>query len=793
MFKNYFTIAWRNLVKNRIYSIINISGLAVGMAVAMLIGLWLYDEVSYDKNFANFNRIAQVMQNQTFNGETGTQEANPAVMGEEIRRVYGSDFKHVLQATWNYDHTLTYGDKTFFKPGSCFEPGVTDMLSLKMIRGSRDGLKDINSIMLSESVAKTYFGNDDPLGKMIKVDNKSTVKVTGVYEDLPDNSSFNDLKFIMPWAYYIRETKWVQQMEDPWGSNFSRTFAQIADNADMQKVSAKIKDVKLNKVSKEDRRYKPTVFLHPMRKWHLYSEFKNGVLIGGRIDTVWMFGIIGIFVLLLACINFMNLSTARSEKRAREVGIRKAIGSLRTQLVTQFFSEAVVIAIIAFWFAICLVVLILPFFNSVAGKKITLPWDHALFWLTSIGFTVITGLIAGMYPALFLSSFNPVKVLKGTFRTGRFASLPRKMLVVSQFTISVILIIGTIVVYKQINYAQNRAVGYNRNGLISIGSTDEIHKHFETIRTELKNNGAIAEMTESRSPATGVWNTNGGFDWEGKDPSLAVDFPNNGVTHEFGKTIGWHIKEGRDFSRDYATDSAAFILNESAVKFMGFKDPIGKIIRWDGKPFTVIGVVEDQLVQSPYKPVRASLFHISNSQESVFIIRMNPSLSVQKALSKIESVFKKYNPAIPFEANFVDEEYAKKFSNEKRIGQLAAFFAILAVFISCLGLFGLASYVAEQRTKEIGIRKVLGATVSRLWQMLSIDFIVLILIACFIAIPVAWYCMHTWLQQFDYRTNIPWWVFSLTCIGALLITLLTISFQAVRAALANPVNSLRSE
>lgn len=793
MFKNYFTIAWRNLVKNRIYSIINISGLAVGMAVAMLIALWLYDEVSYDKYFPNYDRIAQVMQHQTFNGETGTQEANPAILGEEIRRVYGSDFKHVLQATWNHDHTIAYGDKTFFKPGSCFEPGVTDMLSLKIIRGTRDGLKDINSIMLSASVAKTYFGNDDPMGKMMKIDNKSTVKVTGVYEDLPDNSSFKELKFIMPWAYYLRETKWIQKMDDPWGSNFTRTFAQITDNANMQKVSAKIRDVKLNKISKEDRRYKPVIFLHPMNKWHLYSEFKNGVIIGGRIDTVWMFGIIGIFVLLLACINFMNLSTARSEKRAKEVGIRKAIGSLRKQLISQFFGEAVIIASIAFLFAICLVVLILPFFNSVADKKISLPWSNALFWLASLCFTVITGLIAGMYPALFLSSFNPVKVLKGTYRTGRYASLPRKMLVVTQFTISVILIIGTIVVYKQINYAQNRPIGYSKNGLITISSTEDIHKHFEAVRSELKNSGAITEMAESGSPTTAVWNTNGGFDWEGKDPSLAVDFPNNAVTYEYGKTIGWRIKEGRDFSKDYATDSAAFILNESAVKFIGLKDPIGKILKWDNRPYTIIGVVEDLLVQSPYKPVRASLFHISTDQESVFTIRMNPALSAREALSKIERVFKKYNPAIPFEPNFVDEDFGKKFDNEKRIGQLAAFFAILAVFISCLGLFGLASYVAEQRTKEIGIRKVLGASVSRLWQMLSIDFIVLILIACFIAVPVAWYCMHTWLQQFDYRTNIPWWVFLLTCTGAMIITILTISFQAIRAALSNPVSSLRSE
>ena len=793
MIRNYFKTAWRNLVKSKGSSFINISGLSVGMAVALLIGLWIWDELRFDKNHQNYDRIAQVMQHQNFNGQIGTQTANPAVMGEEIRRVYSSDFKYVLQSSWNFNHALTYGDKIFLKPGSFFEPQVTEMLSLKMLSGTRKGLNDINSILLSSTVAQAIFDKKDPIGKIIKVDNKADLKVTGVYEDLPNNSSFRELQIIMPWDLYLSLNPWIKKMETPWGSNFTQTFAQVADNVNMEKVSYKIRNVKLNKTAQEDRRYKPVVFLHPMSKWHLRSDFKNGVNTGGQIENVWLFGIIGFFVLLLACINFMNLSTARSEKRAKEVGIRKAIGSERRQLIIQFFSESVLIAAIAFVISLLLVILILPSFNLVAEKKISLLWDNPLFWMAGIGFSLITGLIAGVYPALYLSSFQPIKVLKGTFRVGRYASIPRKVLVVMQFTISMVLIIGTIVVYQQIKVGQNRPIGYNRDGLLTHNVTDEMHKHFETIRTELKNNGAIIEMTESGSPTTSVWNSNGGFDWEGKDPNQAVDFPNNSVTHEYGKTIGWKIKEGRDFSRDFATDSAAFILNESAVAFIGLKDPVGKIIRWENKPYTVIGVVTDLLVESPYKPVRASMFHVSNEQQNVFIFRLNPSRSAKQALAKIEAVLKKHDPASPFKADFVDEEFAKKFGNEKRIGTLSTFFAVLAVFISCLGLFGLASFVAEQRVKEIGIRKVLGASVPNIWQLLSKDFVLLVIISCFIAIPIAFYYMNMWLAKYDHRASVSWWIFASAALGALIITLVTVSYQAIKAAVANPIKSLRTE
>ena len=794
MIKNYFKIAWRNLVKSKGYSAINIGGLAVGMAVAMMIGLWVFDELSFDKYHKNYDRIAQVMQHANFNGKIETQVANPALMGPELRAKFGSDFKYVVQSSWSGGHLLSVDNKPFMKTGIFFEPDAPEMLTLKMLKGSRDGLKDPYSIMLSASAAQSIFGKEDPINKTLKLDRNYDVRVTGVYEDLPGNTTFRNLEIMMPWKLWEIQNPWAKEMDEPWGSNFSQTFVQIADNADMKKVSAKIKNAKLNNVSKDEAKYQWIVFLQPMRKWNLYNEFKNGINTGGSIRYVRLFGIIGIFVLLLACINFMNLATARSEKRAKEVGIRKTVGSMRWQLIYQFFAESYLVVLLAFVLSLIIVILLLPLFNDVAGKKIGIPWQNPFFWLFNFAFILITGLLSGSYPALYLSSFQPLKVLKGTFRVGKLASVPRKVLVVAQFTVSVMLIIGTIIVYQQIQYAKNRPIGYTRDGLIAMGMQKEIGEHFQVIRNELKNSGAVEEMTGCQSPLTGVWNSNGGFDWEGKDPNLAVDFPNNGVTYEFGKTVNWKIKDGRDFSRDFATDSLAFIINESAVKFLGFQDPIGKTLKWDKKPYIIVGIVNDIMQESPFYPVRPTLYHIdADTNMWNTIIRLNPKQNAQQSISKIEQVWKKYVPEVPFDYKFVDEEFGRKFLEEERIGKLSSYFAVLAIFISCLGLFGMASFVAEQRTKEIGIRKVLGAGVVTLWRMLSTEFFILVLLSCIIATPIAWYYLHNWLSNYDYRIEIKWQVFVMAGFAALIITLLTVSFQAIKAALSNPIKSLRTE
>lgn len=795
MIKHYLKATWRNLIKQRGYSAINIGGLAVGMAVAMLIGLWVYDELTFNTYHKNYDRIAQVMQHANFNGKVGTQNANPALMGPELRAKYGSDFKYVVQASWGGSYLLSVGDKHIPKDGNYFDEEAPEMLSLNMLKGTRAALKDPYSILLSASAGKSLFGEEDPMGKTITVDRNQEVKVTGVYEDLPNNTTFSNVDIIMPWALYLIQNPWIKEMGNPWGSNFSQTFVQVADGADMAAVSAKIKNVKMDNVGEEERRYQWVAFLQPMRNWNLHNEFREGVNTGGNIRYVQLFGIIGIFVLLLACINFMNLATARSEKRAKEVGIRKTVGSHRWQLIGRFFAESFITVLLAFVLSLLLVVVFLPFFNEVADKKIALPWLNPLFWAASLVFIFITGLLAGSYPAFYLSSFQPLKVLKGTFKAGRFASIPRRVLVVIQFTVSVMLIIGTIIVYQQIQYAKNRPVGYIKEGLISLSLQKELRNHFEAFRTELKNAGAIEEMAGCQS-LTGVWNTNGGFDWEGKDPNMAVDFPNNAVTYDFGKIIQWEIKAGRDFSRERTTDSTAFVINESAAKFLGFEEPVGKTLRWDGEPFTIIGVVNDILQESPFFPVRPSLYHLSshdNGNMPNMILKLNPEQSTSQAISGIEKAWKKYVADVPFDYTFIDEEFGNKFRAEERIGKLSSYFAVLAILISCLGLFGMASFVAEQRTKEIGIRKVLGASVANLLRLLSKEFVLLVTVSCIIAAPIAWYYLHHWLINYDYRIEINWMVFIWAAAAALIITLLTVSFQAFKAAVANPVDSLRDE
>jgi putative ABC transport system permease protein len=496
MLRNYFKTAWRNLLKNKTSSFINIIGLAVGMAVAILIGLWIWDEMSFNKSFQNYDRIAQVMTNAAYNGGINTDYNSAPPYGDELRNVYGKDFKHVLMTSRSFKMVLSSGEKNLLKSGYYFEPGITDMLNLKMIKGTHAGLKDPSSIMLSASLAKAFFGDADPMGKSMKIDNSKNVIVTGVYEDLPYNTDFADMEFVAPWQLYITGSPWFRK--DSWEQDGYQTYVQIADNADMNKVSHEIRNLKLNRIDKEKAKANPQVFLLPMSKFHLYSDFDNGVIVGRSAQFVWMYGIIGVFVLLLACINFMNLATARSEKRAKEVGIRKAIGSLRNQLIKQFLSESLMVVFFSFILSLIVVQIMLPLFNDVADKKMTMPWSNIYFWLAGIVFSLLTGLIAGSYPAFYLSSFNPVKVLKGTFRAGRYASVPRKILVVMQFSVSIALIIGVVIVYKQIQLGKDRAVGYKREGLMTvITPTDEIHDHIDVVRDELKKSGAVLEVAET--------------------------------------------------------------------------------------------------------------------------------------------------------------------------------------------------------------------------------------------------------------------------------------------------------
>ncbi|MEX0315484.1 MAG: ABC transporter permease [Allomuricauda sp.] len=800
MFKNYLKIAWRNLSKNKSYTIINVGGLALGMAVTLIIGLWMEDELTHNSYFSHKDKIAQVFQSQTFNERTGTGPAIPRPLEKALREGYSDNFEYLVMSSWDNDKYLKYGDISISRTGYFMQRDAPEMLDLKILEGEKDGLREINSIMLNESTAKALFGTENPVGKILKMNNTNNMMVTAVYEDVPFNNTFNEANFLMPWDKYVANQEWVQNAEDSWGNNSFQMFVQIVANTSMENVSNTIRDVKKNLAGEDFLPYNPQLQLLPMKDWHLRSNFENGKQNGGRIKYVWLFGVIGAFVLLLACINFMNLSTARSEKRAKEVGIRKSIGSQRSQLINQFLGESFLVVVFAFTAALLIVLVSLSGFNELARKEIMFPWASPVFWAVSFVFILFTAVLAGSYPALYLSSFKPVDVLKGTFKAGKHASTPRKVLVVLQFTVSVAFIIGTVIVMQQINFAKNRPVGYDKEGLIQIPTfSEDFRGKYELMRNEFISSNAVVEMSTSSSPTTRIWSNRSGYTWEGKPEGFQEDFAWTNVSPEYAKSLNLKIISGRDFSREFATDSTAVLLNETAVKYMGLENPVGMLLRDSdeenpGPPLKIIGVVEDMIAQSPYEPVKQALYVFDRDDVSSFYnLRLNPKQSASQNLAVVERIFKAHFPDLPFQYDFVDEEYGKKFAAEERIGTLSGIFTALAILISCLGLFGLTSFVAEQRTKEIGVRKVLGASVFNVWNMLSKDFLKLVTVSCFIAVPISYYVMNGWLQEYPYRVILKWWIFGLAMLGAMAVTILTVSFQAIKAAKANPVKSLRTE
>lgn len=800
MYRNYFKIGYRQLGRNKGYSAINIGGLAVGMAVAMLIGLWVHDELTFDQYHENHDSIAQILQRNTVNGETATEKALPIPLKAELLSKYGNDFDKIILAFWEQNLIVSHDDTKLTTNGNFMENDVIRLFSLNMLKGTDDALSEPGSIIISETLSKKLFGKKDPMGNLMKIDNEMGVMVTGVYEDPPRNSSLFNLTFIAPWKLWETSQAWVQQAanENDWDNNSFQLYAQLSQHADIHEVSEKIKLAKFNNIDERQQAQRPELFLHAMNDWHLRSSWENGVQKGGLIQFVTLFGLIGILVLLLGCINFMNLSTAQSEKRAKEVGIRKTIGSLRGQLIQQFLTESLLVVFLAFVLAVSLVMLTIPAFNNLVEKELAMPFGNAYFWYISIGFLLFTTLLAGSYPALYLSSFRPITVLKGTYKAGKSALVFRKVLVVLQFTASIALIIGTILVEKQIQHTKDRPMGYDVDGTIMIWSNAvDFHGKFELLRTELKSKSAIVEMAEATSPLTSVFSFTNNLSWEGKEADHFINFGMIEVTPSYGQTIGWDIVEGRDFSKSFASDSLAFIINQKAADEMGLIDPLDKFIKWGddehARNYRVIGVVSDMLVLSPFDEVRPMLFSMSNDAMNCMTIKLNPEKSTSASLAIIEDVFKTHIPGIPFDYRFTDREHRLKFATEEKIGTLSGIFAVLAIFISCLGMFGMSSFVAAQRTKEIGIRKVLGASAISIWKMLAKDFVGLVLLSCFVAIPIAFFTLSGWLEGFEYRTSMHWSVFVLAGLGALLITILTVSYHAISSALRNPLSSLQSE
>ncbi|HEU5291719.1 MAG TPA: ABC transporter permease [Cyclobacteriaceae bacterium] len=790
MFANYIKVALRIIRRNKGYSFINISGLAVGLAAAILIMLWVQNEVSFDKFHTKADRIYKMFSRDYYNGSTDVWPNTPSLMGPELKQSYGeveefSRFRNVF-------FLVRTGEHRFNNRGAFADPAFLNMFNFEMLEGNHKALSNDFGIVLSESMAVKLFGKTSCLGETVLVNDGDNFAVTGVLKTLPHNTDFQ-FEYLLPWNY-MTHLGW-NRFQD-WTQTNANTFVLLKEGTSGEAFQSKVQKIVQHHVQQGDGSTRE-IIAHPLTKVHLYSQDENGELVRGRIETVRLFSIIAAVIMLIASINFVNLSTARSEKRAQEVGVRKVVGAQRGSLIVQFICESIVLVIFAFVIALVLVQLSLRAFNTIVNTPLQIDFSNPQYWLYALIVIVATGLLAGSYPAFYLSSSRPVQVLKGIFKNMNALITPRKVLVVTQFTFAIVLSICAIMVRQQIQFAMNRDAGYERPGVVYNFLQGEIPAHFESIKNELLSNGAAVSVTRTFSPVTNIWDVSNGYSWQGsteedKNSKIFLQF---GSDADFVKTFGVTITQGRDIDiNTFSSDTAAVLLNESAVEIMRMKNPVGEVIKNEsGEVLHVVGVVKDFIVGSPYQKVGPMMIKGWRNRYGSLHFRLNPELSQADALQKAETVFKKYNPEYPFEYFFAEDYYNMKFGNEKQTGTLASLFAGLAIFISCLGLFGLAAYVAENRTKEIGIRKVLGASTPGIIAMISKDFIRLVLVAIVISVPISFYIVNNWLQSFNYRVPIGVSVFLITAITAVLISLMTVGLQAVRAAVANPVKSLRSE
>jgi putative ABC transport system permease protein len=787
MLKNYFTVAFRNLLRSKGFSFINILGLSIGMASALLILLWVENEWSYDRTYPNSDRLYLVWNKDKWTNDTVCWPTTPKIMGSVLK----TDFPEIEKSSrvnWTQTLLFSVGEKRLNIKGTMVDPDFLSMFSVPFVEGNAGtALNNPTSIVITQSLAQKLFGSEDALGKTVKLDNKDVFNVSGVIKDLPNNTSF-DYEFLTPWSYM----KTRGDEDSSWGNNSTRNFVLLKPNTSLEALQKKIKTCIIHHSSPGAT---TTNFLYAFSREHLFGNFVDGKQHGGRIEMVRAFLLIALFILIIACINFMNLSTARSERRAKEVGIRKTVGALKEALIIQFLLESILLAFIAGVLALVIDWLCLSPFNDLTQKHLVLEFGQPVFWIAILGFILFTGLLAGSYPAFFLSAFRPVQVLKGTFRKANALINPRKVLVVFQFSIAILLIISTLIVLKQLRYAQARENGYDKNNLVYVMLQGDMRKNYAVIKDELRDKGVVTAMSMGSSPISQSWSNTWGIVWEGKPPGDKTIINSYTTDGNIVKTMGMTVSQGRDIDLvNFPGDSTSVVLNEAAVKAMNFKHPLGQLIGYPGSPYKVIGVVRDFIIESPYEPIRPMvIWGPKDNYFNAIHFKLNPAHTTAQNLATMESVFKKYNPDYPFEYKFVDEEYARKFSDEQATATLAGLFAALTIFISCLGLFGLAAYMAEARVKEIGVRKVLGASVTSLATLLSRDFVVLVVIAILVATPVAWYCMDKWLMDYKYRTNLDPWIFIIAGLVAIFISLATVSYQAIKAALASPIRSLRSQ
>ncbi len=788
MIRNFLIVTLRNLKRNSLYSIINISGLAIGIVCSILILLWVADETSFDLFIPKHDKLHQVWVNAEFDNKINSWNSVPLPCYQSLKD-RDSNIKNTTVMDWGGDHLLNVEEKRLIKRGYFVGSEFLEMFEFELVSGNAESvLDDPSSVVISEKLAQQLFGNQDPIGELIRVDDAHSLKVTGILKDVPNNSSF-EFDYLMTYEQWEKASPWVIRNKTNWGNYSFQVFVELyeADKHDAAEMG--IAEL-LTENGQED--MPRSLFLHPMPKWRLHSQFENGVALGGMSDYVSLFTFVAVFILFIACINFMNLATARSEKRAKEVGIRKSLGSQRITLIMQFIGESLIISLIAYGLAIVTAMLVLPGYNILVDKSLAIDFSSSVFWLFSAGVIILTGIISGSYPAFYLSSFKPVATLKGSIKIGKGATTPRKFLVVFQFGFSILLMITVVVIYQQIELVQNREVGYNQDNLISISMTDDLEDNYEVLKQDLLQSGAVSHVTRSNSTITQI-NSNNFLGWPGKPETQKVIFVTIAAGYDYSQTMGIKMLHGRDFSKDFSTDTSAIIINKAALDLMGLEDPIGTQLDLWGDKRTLIGVMDNALMGSPYSEIRPLFMVFDTNWINSISVKLNPGNSLSATLASVGEVFNKHNPAYPFEYDFADVEFDKKFATIQMTKKLSLLFSFLAIFITGLGLFGLASFTAEQRTKEIGIRKVLGASVGNLVMLMSKDFSRLVIVSFVLAAPLAWYLLDGYLDRYKIRIDIQWWIFPLVGLVALGFAMAIVSNQANKAAKTNPVKSLRSE
>lgn len=783
-------ITIRSAFGGKVYTIINILGLILGITFGLLIFLWIRNERQIDHTTVDNDRVYIIYGNYYINGQRTGQYGTPGILGAALKKEI-PEILYAANVSWLKDtpdkvlyeagnknllYDTYYADADFFK-----------MMNYPFIMGDKaNALASPQSICISETMAKGMFGSlKAAFGQSVHTETGRDLRITGIYKDLPNTASAKS-DCVINWSTFLEEAPYAKD----WGNSGPNTMIMLAKNADPQQVAKKLEHF-LYKYTGHTEQYHRDLGMQLFKDSYLQDQFDNGHLAGGRIDLVHLFTVIAIFIIAIACINFINLSTAQAAQRAKEVGVRKVAGASRSRLIVQFMMESVLLILASIAVALVIILCLLPFFNSFVGQQISFPFSDLYFWLIIIISGIAIAAAAGLYPAIFISSFKPVRVLKGSLSIGKNPIL-RKSLVIFQFIIAIVLIVATVIVTQQLGYMQKTALGYNKKNLIDIPIQGNMSKKYTYFTQEAGNIPGIRSLSTIQEVPTNIGSSTTGVAWPGKGANEITSFTQSFVGYNFIETMGLHLIAGRDFAPDRAADTAGYIINESAQRAMGLKNPIGQPITFWGKKGEIIGIIKDFHFASLHDAIKPLILHWSNMNRGHTLIRIEPGMT-NKVLAGLKQLYKKVNPGMQFNYAFIEDDYSKLYQNENTLSKISGIFSFLAIFISGLGLLGLILHTVSRRRKEIGIRKVLGAKISSILMLLSKDFIYHVMIAFFIATPVSWYIMNRWLSQYAYKIDIRWWIFLTAGLIAFLITLLTVGLQALKAARANPVDAIKSE